>query len=196
MGWSGPHPHLSKKRPTASLISRKVLTPIISHIGLAFITQFVMYLAVKRQTWYKPPVLDTHKPSVRNSVNTVLFLVSCFQYIAVGLVLNKGRPFRKPMTQNAPFLVTILAATCASAYLTFGPPDWLANAMDLTETSVSFRFVIIAAGLVYLCLAKVGESWGFVALARAVGWARSTFFGYKKDRKKYKLLLEEQAMGV
>lgn len=40
------------------------------------------------------------KSNIRNSENTTLFLVSCFEYIFSGVVLNAGRPFRQPITHN------------------------------------------------------------------------------------------------
>lgn len=40
------------------------------------------------------------KSNIKNSENTVLFLMSCFEYIFIGVVLNAGRPFRQPMYQN------------------------------------------------------------------------------------------------
>lgn len=32
--------------------------------------------------------------------NTVLFLISCFQYLVLGVVYSKGRPYRKPLYTN------------------------------------------------------------------------------------------------
>jgi hypothetical protein len=49
---------------------------------------------------YIPPKLNHDKSNVKNSENTALFLVSCFEYILSGAVLNIGPPFRQRMTQN------------------------------------------------------------------------------------------------
>jgi cation-transporting ATPase 13A2 len=100
MGWAGPYPILSQKRPTASLVSRKVLTPLLGQIAICVLVQAIGYQTVKEQKWYKPPVLDTDHSNIRNSQNTTLFLVSCFQYILSAIVLSVGRPFRQPITQN------------------------------------------------------------------------------------------------
>ena len=51
MGWSGAHHSLSKKRPTASLVSRKVLTPLLGQIILCILVQFVAFETVQKQPW-------------------------------------------------------------------------------------------------------------------------------------------------
>lgn len=54
MGWSGPFPQLSKKRPTADLVSRKVLTPLLGQMAICIIIQTVAWLAVRTEDWYGP----------------------------------------------------------------------------------------------------------------------------------------------
>src|ERR1700712_4646404 len=66
MGWSGPYPQLSKKRPTASLVSRKVLVPLLGQITICILTQLCGWLVVRQQSWYKPPVLDKDHSNSEN----------------------------------------------------------------------------------------------------------------------------------
>lgn len=100
VGWTGPYSVLCPKRPTASLVSRKVLAPLLGQILLAFFLQFICYKAVKKQEWYIPPVIDEDKSNIGNSENTTLFLVSCYQYIFAGVVLSVGPPYRQKMKEN------------------------------------------------------------------------------------------------
>lgn len=51
MGWSKPFPRLSKKRPTASLVSRKVLTPLLGQIVICVLIQSVIWWFVRQQSW-------------------------------------------------------------------------------------------------------------------------------------------------
>jgi cation-transporting ATPase 13A2 len=51
MGWAGPYARLAKKRPTASLVSRKVLVPLLGQIALCIVVQLVGFVAVQRQPW-------------------------------------------------------------------------------------------------------------------------------------------------
>lgn len=47
MGWAGPYPVLSQKRPTASLVSRKVLTPLLGQISICVLIQAMGFLTIK-----------------------------------------------------------------------------------------------------------------------------------------------------
>jgi cation-transporting ATPase 13A2 len=51
MGWTGPYPVLSKKRPTASLVSRKVLVPLLGQITLCVLVQLIGFEVVQKQPW-------------------------------------------------------------------------------------------------------------------------------------------------
>ncbi|KAG6886168.1 hypothetical protein C0993_000686 [Termitomyces sp. T159_Od127] len=104
MGRTLPYPRIYPKPPTASLVSKKVLASIIGQIVITSGTQLWAYLWVRRQTWYTPP---PSQPSgsdedlvINNYENTVLFVVSCFQYILVAAVFSIGPPYRKSMWTN------------------------------------------------------------------------------------------------
>lgn len=100
MGWAGPAPSLCRKRPTADLVSRKVLTPLLGLMLICVAMQTVAYLTVRGQPWYKPPKLDHEISNIESSENTALFVTSCFEYIFSGLILNAGRPFRQRAAEN------------------------------------------------------------------------------------------------
>lgn len=115
MGWTGAYPVLSRKRPTASLVSRKVLTPLLGQVVICIFIQAIGFEIVRQQPWYDqegfdrhrlikhrylPPHLDREKSNITNSQNTTLFLLSCFQYILSAIVLSIGPPFRRSMAQN------------------------------------------------------------------------------------------------
>lgn len=52
---------------------------------------------------YIPPKISHEDTNIKNSQNTALFLVSCYQYVFSGVVLSAGKPFRKPATSNGMF---------------------------------------------------------------------------------------------
>lgn len=52
VGWTGAYPTLSRKRPTASLVSLKVLTPLLGQVLICILTQLVAFEAVRQQPWY------------------------------------------------------------------------------------------------------------------------------------------------
>lgn len=52
VGWTGPYPTLSRKRPTADLVSRKVLTPLLGQIILVVLAQLAIFQTIQTQPWY------------------------------------------------------------------------------------------------------------------------------------------------
>lgn len=194
MGWVGPYSTLCRKRPTANLVSRKVLTPLLGQIGLCILVQMLAFETVQTQDWYKPPKLDRNDTSITNSQNTALFLVSCYQYIFSGIVLSVGRPFRQPMTSNFPFVVTIVVALSFSTYMLFDPAPWLYRLMQLTYMSTVFKNWLLVLAIAGFIVAYVAERRVFPGLARGIGsaycWLRPS---KKKERRKYKVLLEKMS---
>ncbi|KAI9850692.1 MAG: hypothetical protein M1838_005256 [Thelocarpon superellum] len=195
MGWTGPYPVLCQKRPTANLVSRKVLTPLLGQIALCILVQLAAYEAVRRQSWYIPPKLHRKKPDILNSENSALFLVSCYQYILSGIVLSIGPPFRQSMAENVPFVVTIVVGLLLSTYLLFDPAQWLQNFMQLTEMSMRFRTVLLLLALAGFACSWAGERTYFPRLAKWIGQATQWLYPkYRRKRKLYKLLQEEMRL--
>lgn len=100
MGWAGPAEKLCRKRPTADLVSRKVLVPLLGLMGVSIVIQAIAYVTVREQPWYLPPELSRDESNIKSSDNTALFLVSCFEYIFSGVILNAGPPFRHSLWEN------------------------------------------------------------------------------------------------
>jgi len=191
MGWSGPYPQLSRKRPTASLVSRKVLVPLLGQILICVLIQLIGFQVVRQQKWFVPPIVDPEHSQSQNSENTTLFLVSCYQYILSAIVLSVGKPFRKPMAHNLPFVVTMVVALLISTYMLLDPADWLYDLMALTDMPNGFKGFLVALGVGYVACAYTSEQLLFPRLAKWVGEARKKMFPQsQKKRKEYKLIME------
>lgn len=191
MSWAGPFPELSRKRPTANLVSRKVLTPLIGQMCICILIQAAAFMVVRKQSWFIPPKVDHDKSNIKNSENTALFLVSCFEYILSGVVLNAGPPFRVNVRKNWPFVTTIAVTLVITLYMVLGPAHWLRKGMQLTWTSWDFKLFIITLGLVYLGVAWTGEHRLFQGLSRVIGKLKQATTGIRKTRKQYKVIREE-----
>ncbi|KAH6622255.1 P-type ATPase-like protein [Boeremia exigua] len=193
MGWSGAAPVLARKRPTANLVSRKVLVPLLGQMALCIATQAIAFTAVRRQPWYQPPVLDPEHSNSLNSQNTALFLVSCFQYTLSAVVLSVGRPYREPMSRNLPFVTTVFVALAASTYMLFDPADAVMRAMELTGMDSGFKVFLLGLGLGNFGVAWVAEGLLFPGLAKWVGVLKERVAG-KRERKAYKVIRESMMM--
>ncbi|KAK4203685.1 putative type V cation-transporting ATPase [Triangularia verruculosa] len=193
MGWANPFPKLCRKKPIADLVSRKVLAPLLCHMVICILIQTITFVAVRKVDWFIPPTTPKpgEKPDVENSEVTALFLVSCFQYVLAGWVLNAGRPFREVVWKNWPFLATMVAALALSAFMVVAPPEWLPF-MRLTPTSWDFKLVIFALGAVaYFALAWTGEHFVFQRLGGWIGKVKAGLTKQAKKRKEYKVILEK-----
>lgn len=190
MSWAGPFPELCRKRPTADLVSRKVLTPLLGQMCVCIAIQAMVFVLVRRQPWFIPPTASHEKVNVENSENTALFLTSCFEYIFAGVVLNAGRPFRQSPVQNWPFVATISVTLAISVYMISGSASWLTKFMQLTWTSWDFKLTMVGLGVLYLALAWVGEHFVFQRLVRLIGRVKLAITNKPKQRKEYKLILE------
>ncbi|KAJ5081402.1 hypothetical protein NUU61_009666 [Penicillium alfredii] len=191
MGWSGPYSTLSRKRPTADLVSRKVLTPLLGQITILVLSQLVIFKNVQYQPWFLPPQLDREKSNIVNSENTALFLFSCFQYILTSVVLSVGPPFRKPITKNVPFLCTILIDLLVAGYMVFRPSEWVLDVMQLTWMSSGFKTWLVALAFGTFTVSWMAEQKLLPHLARILGHIRARVQpNYRKKRRQYKVLLD------
>jgi cation-transporting P-type ATPase 13A2 len=191
MGWAGPFQRLAPKRPTASLVSRKVLTPLLGQISLCVVVQLLAFKSVQTMPWYQPPILDKDHSNTENSQNTALFLLSCYQYILSAIILSVGPPFRQPMTRNMPFVVTMFTAVFISSYLLLDPAKWLTQLMELTFMSPSFKTFLLMLALVGFAVGYLGENWIFPRLAKWIGVTKKSLLKREKKRKEYKIILED-----
>lgn len=192
MGWTGPYPVLSRKRPTADLVSRKVLTPLLGQIAICILIQFSIFKTVQLQPWFEPPRLGLEDTNIENSENTALFLISCFQYILTSVVLSVGPPFRQPILSNAPLVCTIAIDLLLSTYMLFAPSRWLKHIMQLTTMSSDFKVWLFILAVGGFLISLIAERQIFPSLARILG---RVYFrlrpNYSKQRRQYKILLEE-----
>jgi cation-transporting ATPase 13A3/4/5 len=101
MGQTGSYSSIYKKRPTASLVSKKVLTSLVGQIFFEFAFQCGGFLWVRSQPWYKPGYTDMDNQIYRSMENTVIFLISCFQYITVAIVFTVGPPYQASIWKNS-----------------------------------------------------------------------------------------------
>lgn len=190
MGWAGPSQTLCRKRPTADLVSRKVLTPLLGLMVISIMVQAVAYVTVREQSWYVPPKVKHDEPNIKNSENTALFLVSCFEYIIAGVILNAGPPFRQTTIQNWPFVVTILLTLLASTYMLLVPAHWIRKLMQLTKMSWDYELFLVLLGVVFLAVTWAYERFVASKLAKLIGEVRLRIAGTTKHRKAYKVIDE------
>ncbi|KAL5485211.1 hypothetical protein ACEPAI_7853 [Sanghuangporus weigelae] len=193
MGRSLPYPQIHPKRPTASLVSKKVLASIIGQIIITSAVQFWTFFWVRSQSWYRPPLEKMPDPAgdklqALNYENTVLFLVSCFQYILVAAVFSIGPPYRKSMYTNGWFMIAMTAIALINVWLILYPPRALLMLLELMILPLSARFVLIAAVVINVILSVTFEKLGTAAVSGLIGFAMEHLRSRRRirDGKTYK----------
>ncbi|WVQ83070.1 hypothetical protein IAT38_005208 [Cryptococcus sp. DSM 104549] len=148
MGRTLPYPKIHPKRPTASLVSRKVLISIIGQIVLNSAVQIFVFIWVRRQPWYIKPDTDVDKLETFNFENSALFLVSCFQYILVAGVFSVGPPYRKPLYTNLSLVACLVGLSAFSAYVLLSPAKSIALILDIIDFDMGFKLQLLAIAIV------------------------------------------------
>ncbi|KAI5123953.1 hypothetical protein M0805_006366 [Coniferiporia weirii] len=195
MGRSLPYPRIHPKRPTASLVSKKVLASIIGQILITSTIQFWTFFWVRSQSWYTPPgnnvpSEDGDKLQSTNYENTALFLVSCFQYILVAAVFSIGPPYRKPMWTNGAFMLTIILIALINAWLILLPAQPFVVLLELMRLPFTARLVLLAGVIVNIVFSTVFERWGTASIAGVIGYVTDYLHGKRRvrDGKTYKIV--------
>ncbi|KAI0308978.1 hypothetical protein OF83DRAFT_1072729, partial [Amylostereum chailletii] len=193
VGRTLPFPRIHPKRPTASLVSKGVLTSLFGQIILTSAVQFWAFLWIRRQPWYTPIVSspregDGDQLNARNYENSGLFLVSCFQYILVAAVFSIGPPYRKPMWTNGWLIFSLVLLTLFNAVVLLAPPQTLADVLELMPLPSSARTTLLTCVVVNVVASLAFERWVVPLISQVVGDALNTQKTRVKDGKGYKAI--------
>ena len=180
MSWSKPFDKLVAKRPSANLVSPKILVPLLVSIIISLTFQVIPWLTVQKESWYIKPVVGGDDV-VQSSDNTVLFFTSNFQYVIVAIALSVGPPYRQPMSKNVGFIIDVIFSVMMSVLLMFiNPESYLGRLLQLTQISSSFKLfiwiLIVFNYFIQLNLPQIAK----------------TLFKKKVSSKKYKNILKNQ----
>ncbi|CAN3376596.1 hypothetical protein DIURU_002655 [Diutina rugosa] len=167
MSWCKPYHKLVTKRPTANLVSPKILIPLLCQIFVLALFQIGLWLQVKKEPWYVEPV-PGGDDEVKSSDNTVLFLFSNFQYILMSVVLSVGPPYREPISKNTPYLINLVVSTLISiALFAVDGNSKTGDLMQLTNLSRGFYWLLLVMAAVNFGLMLFGEAKLFGKVADA-----------------------------
>jgi cation-transporting ATPase 13A3/4/5 len=143
MSWSDAYGTIVAKRPSANLVSPKLLIPLVINIALLLIFQIFIWEYVQTMSWYIKPI-PAGDDAVQSSDNTVLFFFSNFQYILCALTLTVGPPYREPITKNLPFILNVIVCVLLSmALMNVSTEGFWGQLFQLTKISSGFKWLIL-----------------------------------------------------
>ncbi|KAG8936983.1 hypothetical protein FRC02_009120 [Tulasnella sp. 418] len=186
MGRTHAFPRLHTSSPTASLVSKKVLSSIIGQVLITSGAQFWAFFWVRRQPWYTPPDPDSGSDKLEtiNYENTVLFLISSYQYILVAAVFSIGPPYRQPIWTNVLLMLSIVILTLFSTVVLISPPQSLAVLLDLMNIPFEGKITLLIAAAASNLLATLAERWAIVEKIVTFTWHLSSdVLGIGKGKK-------------
>lgn len=197
MARTQPYPTLHTKRPTANLVSKKVLLSMIGQVVICSLTQAFTFFLTRRQEWYEAPELNIDELNVVNAENSALFLVSSFQYITVAAVFSVGPPFRQPIYTNPMLLASLTSLGCLSTYFLFVRQGFFFDLLGLVEFPPAFHWKLFAVVLVNTTACFVFESYLMSPTLHCVKFVQRVLFhrGRRHDKirthnqKAYKAIL-------
>ncbi|EPZ31935.1 Cation-transporting P-type ATPase, subfamily V domain-containing protein [Rozella allomycis CSF55] len=104
MGRFNSNTKISKKRPTANILSPKVLVSLIGHILIQIIFQIYTYFTViHHHSFTLTPILENDTNSF-NLLTSSIFIFTIFQYVTLVDVFIVGAPFQEIKFKKPPDL--------------------------------------------------------------------------------------------
>lgn len=124
---------------------------------------------------YTPPPTSVpskdgdNKLESTNYENSVLFLISCIQYILVAAVFSIGPPYRKSMWTNGWLMCCIGLLSGFNMLVLLAPPHSVSDVLTLMPLPVVGRYSLLVAAVVNVVISMVFEEWGTPSVSTAVG---------------------------
>lgn len=114
-----------------------------------------------KQPWFKP-TLTKKDETIVCWENTVLFTVSCFQYVILACVYSKGKPYRQSILYNFWLLMIAVILSSFVVYLIVYPDERVAKFLEIlplkhTHMQLIFRYSLLSLPMIHLLLALIVE---------------------------------------
>lgn len=127
------YPELTNDQLPRKLLSAPILISFFGQMVIQGGFLLLAYLLELTQNWYSHGGNSISDPSDEYD-NTVIFLVSTFQYISVCAAFSIGPPFRQPAYKSILFTGTIAVLLLLNLYLLLLPAEWIRDLIDVKAT--------------------------------------------------------------
>ncbi|XP_059062171.1 polyamine-transporting ATPase 13A3-like [Achroia grisella] len=164
LGRAAPGPLLTRRSPPASLVAAAGVLPLVLQVALVLLLQLAALYLLYEQTWFKPVEGAADVEVILCWENTVIFIISSFQYLIMACVYAKGWPFRQPFCANYYMVVTLITQAVFVVVLLLCPWHWLADFMEVEVMNINdyeqtiFRVYLLLMPILHLVLAIAIEA--------------------------------------
>jgi len=129
-----PYHSLTHHYPISGLLSFPVMTSILVHSAIVFAFQFGGYkILQKHYGWENICDFDDDDNPLPCHENTILFLISLFQYLGLGIAFFVSKPFRQRLYRNWLVMIYLAGAYFYSIWITINCDSWSKDLFDLYD---------------------------------------------------------------
>ncbi|KAJ0179942.1 hypothetical protein K1T71_004533 [Dendrolimus kikuchii] len=159
LGRAAPGPLLTRASPPVSLVALPSILPLLLQVSLVLLMQLASVYLLYSQTWFTPVKGGADVEQVLCWENTVIFIVTAFQYLIMACVYAKGWPFRQPFCANYYMVITLLTQAVFVIVVLLWPWQWLAEFMEVEPMNSNvheqnvFRVYLLLIPVLHLILA-------------------------------------------
>lgn len=93
--------------------------------------------------------------------NTVLFLISSYQYMLIAVVFSVGPPYRKPLWTNGRLVLTLCVLIGLTTWCVLAPPEFVTDLLELESLPMSFKMLILLLATLNLVISLLCEKYVF-----------------------------------
>ncbi|CAH0627196.1 unnamed protein product [Chrysodeixis includens] len=164
LGRAAPGPLLTRQSPPVSLVALSSILPLIMQVALVLLMQIASVYLLYAQPWFKAVEGGPNVEQVLCWENTVIFIVTSFQYLIMACVYAKGWPFRQPFCSNYYIMITLVTQSVFVVLLLLCPWDWLAEFMEVQPMVTNdpeqtmFRIYLLLIPAIHFILAIAIEA--------------------------------------
>lgn len=103
---------MTKEVPTTSLFYAPVVISVVVSGIIQLLFQLWFFIDIRDREWYIPPYNAGGETFTSQNIvsyeDTVILMVSNFQYVTTCLAFSKGKPWRRPMYTNLLFTISAI----------------------------------------------------------------------------------------
>lgn len=195
MGYTRAYNKLVPQRPRVSLVSVTNVLSLLAQITFVTGTLVAAMFFLQFQKWYEP--VHGSKEDGEDIFpcweNTVVFLVSSWQYISIALIVSDGPPYRRHFFTNYFYLAVLAIASSCNLFILFNPFKVLAPYLGIVEWEplehLMFRVTLLMGVLCNFFLALAFEM--LVVNSRWLRWCVRKIKNKKEAKNEYKRIDKE-----
>ena len=183
-----PYEKLTHHYPISSLLSFPIIISIILQTVLCLVFQLGgKYVLQATHSWYEDDNCETEGDDViACEDNSVLFLISHFQYLTAAITFSVSKPFRKPIYTNFWLMGYLILIFFYSIWITINCDDWSLDLFTLFEFSdENFKYYLFLVICINFVVSIFCE-WVLMGFVRTC-WENKTISDYKKKVEKYRV---------